>query len=131
MGLVVKNPPANTGRPRRPRFHPWVGKISWRRAWQPTPVFLLENPHRQTSLVGYSPWGPKESDRADATEHACVNMITVFISPHSAAEDTEAEEVNQSTVWCRKFTPLKTSPADQDSIGFVQNIPSPSFLPVN
>ena len=23
---------------------PWVGKIPWRRAWQPTPVFLLENP---------------------------------------------------------------------------------------
>jgi len=28
----------------RPEFDPWVGKIPWRRAWQPTPVFLLENP---------------------------------------------------------------------------------------
>ena len=27
-----------------PMFHPWVGKIPWRRAWQPTPVFMLENP---------------------------------------------------------------------------------------
>ena len=27
----------------RCRFNPWVGKIPWRRAWQPTPVFLLEN----------------------------------------------------------------------------------------
>ena len=25
---------------KRGRFDPWVGKISWRRAWQPTPVFL-------------------------------------------------------------------------------------------
>ena len=24
----------------RPRFDPWVGKIPWRRAWQPTPEFL-------------------------------------------------------------------------------------------
>ena len=24
---------------RRCRFDPWVGKIPWRRAWQPTPVF--------------------------------------------------------------------------------------------
>ena len=28
---------------RRLRFSPWVGKIAWRRKWQPTPVFLLEN----------------------------------------------------------------------------------------
>ena len=29
---------------RRGRFTPWVRKISWRRKWQPTPVFLLVNP---------------------------------------------------------------------------------------
>ena len=43
-------------------FHPWVGKIPWRRAWQPTPVFLPGESHGQRSLVGYSPWGHKESD---------------------------------------------------------------------
>ena len=31
-------------RPKRCEFGPWVGKIPWRRAWQPTPVFFLENP---------------------------------------------------------------------------------------
>ena len=36
-------------------FSPWVGKIPWRRAWQPTPVFLLGEPLGQRSLVGYSP----------------------------------------------------------------------------
>ena len=40
---------------RRPRFDPWVGKIPWRRKWQPTPVFLPGEFHRQRSLVGYSP----------------------------------------------------------------------------
>ena len=34
------------------RFDPWVEKISWGRAWQPTPVFLLRESHGQRSLVG-------------------------------------------------------------------------------
>ena len=38
----------------RPGFNPWVGKIPWRRAWQPTPVFLPgESPWRE------KPWGPQ------------------------------------------------------------------------
>ena len=39
-----------------------VRKIAWRRKWQPTPVFLLEEFHGLKSLVSYSPWGRKESD---------------------------------------------------------------------
>ena len=42
------------------RFDPWVGKIPWRRAWQPTPVFLPRESYGQRSLTGYSPWGHKE-----------------------------------------------------------------------
>ena len=38
---------------------PWVGKIPWRRAWQPTPVYLLGESHEQRRLAGYSPWGCK------------------------------------------------------------------------
>ena len=38
------------------RFHPRVGKIPWRRKWQPTPVFLPGKSHGHRSLVGYSPW---------------------------------------------------------------------------
>ena len=41
-------------------FDPWVGKIPWRRKWQPTPVFLPGEFHGQRSLVGYSLWGHKE-----------------------------------------------------------------------
>ena len=47
---------------RRPGFDPWVRKIPWRREWQPAPVFLPGEFHGQRSLVGYSPWGCKESD---------------------------------------------------------------------
>ena len=39
-----------------------VGKIPWRRKWQPTPILLPEKSHGWRSLVGYSPWGRKESD---------------------------------------------------------------------
>ena len=49
---------------KRCRFDPWVEKISWRRKWQPTPVFLSGKSHGQRSLVGYSLWGHKESDTA-------------------------------------------------------------------
>ena len=43
-------------------FDPWGGKIPWRRAWQPTPVFLPGESHGQRSLEGYGPWGCKELD---------------------------------------------------------------------
>ena len=39
----------------------------WRRAWQPTLVFLPGESHGQRSVVGYSPWGRKESDMTEAT----------------------------------------------------------------
>ena len=41
----------------------------WRRAWQPTPIFLPGEGHGQTSLRGYHPWGHKQSDMTDATWH--------------------------------------------------------------
>ena len=47
---------------RRPGFKPWAGKISWRRKWHPIPVFFPGKSHGRRSLVGYSPWGHKESD---------------------------------------------------------------------
>ena len=50
---------------RRPGVDPWVGKISWRRKWQPTPAFLPGKSHGWRNLVGYSPWGHKESDMTE------------------------------------------------------------------
>ena len=46
-------------------FHPWVGRIPWRREWQPTPVFLPGGFHRQRSLAGCSPCGRKELDMTE------------------------------------------------------------------
>ena len=68
-GPSGKEPTCQCRRSKRPKFSPWVGKIPWRRAWKPTPVFLPGKFHGQRSLVGYSPWGHKESDTTKATEH--------------------------------------------------------------
>ena len=51
---------------KRHRFNPWVGKIPWRRAWQPNPVFLPGESHGQ-SLVDYSPYSHRESDMTEYT----------------------------------------------------------------
>ena len=57
---------------------PWIRKIPWRRKWQPTPVFLLGESYGQRNLVGYSPWGHKESEM---TEQLSVHTHTHLITP--------------------------------------------------
>ena len=54
-GSVVKS----TYQCRRSSFHSWVGKIPWRRKWQPTPVLLPGKFHGQRSLASCCPWGYK------------------------------------------------------------------------
>ena len=49
--------------PRRSR------KIPWSKEWQPTLVFLPGKSSGHRSLVGYSPWGRKQSDTTEAAEH--------------------------------------------------------------
>ena len=73
---------------RRPEFNPWVGKIPWRRKWQPTPVPLLGKFHGLRSLVGYSPWDHKELDMTDFTftfySFKISDWFQVFWNTHSA-----------------------------------------------
>ena len=64
---MVKEPACQCRTRKRRRLDPWVGKIPWRRAWQPTPAFLPGEPHGQRSLAGYSPWAPKDSDTTEST----------------------------------------------------------------
>ena len=52
------------------------GKIPWSKAWQPTPIFLPGESHRQRSLMDYSPLGCKESDTTEATEHGGISCNT-------------------------------------------------------
>ena len=50
----------------RPGFHPWVGKIPWRRERLPTPVFWPGEFHGL-----YSPWGQKELDTPEQLSLRC------------------------------------------------------------
>ena len=61
---MVKNS-STMQEPRRCRFDPWVKKVSWRRAWQPTTAFLPGEFQGQKNLEGYRAWGPKESDATE------------------------------------------------------------------
>ena len=54
-GASGKEPSYQCRRCKRYGCDPWVGKIPWRRARQPTPIFLPGEAHGQRSLVGYSP----------------------------------------------------------------------------
>ena len=61
---MVKNPPANAGDVRK------AGSVlgwedPWSRKWHLTPVFLPGKFYGQRNLVGYSPWGCKESDTTE------------------------------------------------------------------
>ena len=57
-------------------------KIPWRRKWQPTPVLLPGKAHGERSLVGYNPWGHKESN---TTEHEHTRVHTHTHTPHNLA----------------------------------------------
>ena len=73
---------------RRCGFNPWLGKISWRRAWQPTPVFLPAESHGQRSLAGYSPWGHTESGMTKATQHTYV-----FHCAQKSAQNISSQQI--------------------------------------
>ena len=80
MALGVKNPPANAGDIRYLGSIPGLGRFPWRRAWQPTPVFLPVKSHGQWSLAGYSPWGRKKLDTTEATEHTHTHKDAIWTS---------------------------------------------------
>ena len=70
---MVKNLSASAEDNKRCEFYLWVGKIPCRRKWQSTPVFL-PGEFRGQSLVGYNPWGRKESDTTELT--ACTPAVS-------------------------------------------------------
>ena len=55
----------------RCELHPWIGKVPWRRAQRPTPVFLPEKSRGQRSLAGYSPC--LQRARQDWSDLACLH----------------------------------------------------------
>ena len=64
-------------------FDPWVRKIPWRRNWHPTPVLLPGEPHGGRSLVGYSPWGHKESDTTERLHFTSHTHTPIYPSSYS------------------------------------------------
>ena len=60
---------------------PGLGRSPWRRKWQPTPVFLPGKSHGRRNLVGYSPWGRKESDMTERHLHLLMPLTGPDNSP--------------------------------------------------
>ena len=76
---------------KRCRSDPWVGKLPWREAWHPTPVFLPGGPLGQRSLAGYSPQGHKESDTTErARIHVKAGLTEHPVPLCGAGTDTQA-----------------------------------------
>ena len=81
-GSVVKESACQCRRRKRRGFDPWLGKIPWRRKWQPTPVSLPRTVSGQKSLEGYSPWSRKELDMTQCEhKHASISYMSC---PHWA-----------------------------------------------
>ena len=78
-GASGKEHTCQSRRCKRCGFNPWVRKIPWRRAWQPTPVLLPGEFHGQRSLVGYSSW----DHRVNMTEQLTFNSIKMTNLCHS------------------------------------------------
>ena len=73
----------------------WVGKILWKRAWQPTPVFLPGESHgRGAWWTGYSSRGRKESDTTDRLHFLSSSVLETHpVQPCPlAAENLRADE---------------------------------------
>ena len=84
-GSVVENLPANT----RDGFTPWVGKIPWRREWQPTLIFLPGKSHGQRSLGVTESWtwlGTHVRIYTGNTLHFC--LIWSYLSQPARSQDT-------------------------------------------
>ena len=100
-GTCGEEPTCQCRRQKRRGFDPWVGKIPWKRAWQPTPGFLPGESHGQRCLAGCSPWGREELDTTEVTENAThmsfVHMRVLGNRPGLNAVDSTNKQ--QLGVW--------------------------------
>ena len=67
MALLAKKPPDKAGDVTDPGLIPGLGRYLGGGHGNPLQYSCLENPHGQKSLVGYSPWGHRESDTIEVT----------------------------------------------------------------
>ena len=59
---------------RRPGFDPWVGKMPWRRAWQPIPVFLPGESPRTEDPGGLQSLGSQRVGHNLATKNKTARL---------------------------------------------------------
>ena len=86
------------------RFYPWVGKIPWRRKWQPTLVFLPGWSHGQRSL-GYRPWGRKR------VGHNWASVHTIYIHDSKYMDSTNCGVCDSTVFKTEKRNPYICGPA--------------------
>ena len=86
--------PLQCWRFKRHVFYPWVGKIPWRRKWQPTPVFLPETCQGQRSLAGYSPWITKELNTTEGLNNPFLKRSFLPCFPFSSHHLAISDEAN-------------------------------------
>ena len=98
-----------------------VGKLPWRRAWQPTPVFFPGESHGQRSLVGYNPWGRKESDTTERLLCVCVDCN---LPGSSVREISQARILEWVFIF---FTRGSSQPRDQTWVSCIAG----GFLPLS
>ena len=77
-GTSRKEPASQDQRHKRQGFNPWVGKIPWRRTWQPTPVFLPRESHGQKSPTGYGLQSHKELDMTECMHARTLHLQNYF-----------------------------------------------------
>ena len=136
-------------------FDPWVGKIPWRKKWQPNPVFMPGKSHGLRSLVGYSPWGCKESittERLHFTSRPkcamCSEMrrqsplawdvtlifsvqllscVRLFATPWTAARQASLSLTNSQSLL--KLMPIESVMPSNHLVLCCPLLPPPSILP--
>ena len=102
-----KEPACQSRRCKRCRFNPCVGKIPWRRAWQPTPVFLPGKSHRQRNLVGYSPWG---QTRLSMHTHRLLDQLKMLLKKNHGHRVGAGKGVSRKPrSWCQSSAPAWSS----------------------
>ena len=85
---------------KRHGFDSWVGKIPWRREWQPSPVFLPGEIHGQRNLVDYSPWGCKSpTGFSDYTTTTTTVFCWCCLASRGSPRSTTGLESNLRRQW--------------------------------